>query len=379
MRSARRPAIRSSSPGRRSATSSRSSSRRSTSRAAASRRAARSSPACRSSWSAAGRTSSWSATSSQADNIDLFVETLCGGDDHHYLFRGQCIADAALRRGRAEGERPARPGGRPSTRRRTARCIGTATRRRVEGRDHPRSARPAAGAAVGRRASTSSTPARSRRRRRSSRRCRTSSSRSTGSTPTTSTSRTSRAVGCRSVRRAPIRRCRRSGPAPTSGRAFCGPRSIPQAIDPPSGVILNWNNKPAADVGAADSNFAYGLDLPRRPARAEDRQAQEAHARLGYVGDERGGDAGSASGARLAGDPCGARLRALGRPASRSRSRRRRCSTSGSLPAAAASTLNGDGKVDAPGRGDHGRRLAEARRRRPLTGARHADRRDWLP
>ena len=31
----------------------------------------------------------WSATSSQADNLDLFVETLCD-DDIHYLYRGQC-------------------------------------------------------------------------------------------------------------------------------------------------------------------------------------------------------------------------------------------------------------------------------------------------
>ena len=31
----------------------------------------------------------WSATSSQADNLDLFVETLCE-DDVHYLYRGQC-------------------------------------------------------------------------------------------------------------------------------------------------------------------------------------------------------------------------------------------------------------------------------------------------
>ena len=31
----------------------------------------------------------WSATSSQADNLDLFVETLCD-DDVHYLYRGQC-------------------------------------------------------------------------------------------------------------------------------------------------------------------------------------------------------------------------------------------------------------------------------------------------
>ena len=33
----------------------------------------------------------WSATSSQADNIDLFVETLCT-DDRHYVYRGQCTA-----------------------------------------------------------------------------------------------------------------------------------------------------------------------------------------------------------------------------------------------------------------------------------------------
>jgi acyl-homoserine lactone acylase PvdQ len=31
-----------------------------------------------------------------------------------------------------------------------------------------------------------------------------------------------------------------------------------RAINPPSGMILNWNNRPAADVGAADSNFSYG-------------------------------------------------------------------------------------------------------------------------
>jgi acyl-homoserine lactone acylase PvdQ len=31
----------------------------------------------------------WSATSSQADNLDVFVETLCE-NDRHYLYRGQC-------------------------------------------------------------------------------------------------------------------------------------------------------------------------------------------------------------------------------------------------------------------------------------------------
>ena len=32
----------------------------------------------------------WTVTSSQGDNIDVFAETLCGGDDRHYLYRGIC-------------------------------------------------------------------------------------------------------------------------------------------------------------------------------------------------------------------------------------------------------------------------------------------------
>ena len=31
-----------------------------------------------------------------------------------------------------------------------------------------------------------------------------------------------------------------------------------QGINPAPGAILNWNNRPAANVGAGDSNFSYG-------------------------------------------------------------------------------------------------------------------------
>ena len=31
-----------------------------------------------------------------------------------------------------------------------------------------------------------------------------------------------------------------------------------RAVNPASGTIVNWNNRPAPDVGAGDSNFAYG-------------------------------------------------------------------------------------------------------------------------
>ena len=41
-------------------------------------------------------------------------------------------------------------------------------------------------------------------------------------------------------------------------RGFIGRAAHPQAINPPGGVLLNWNNKPAAGFGAADNEFSYG-------------------------------------------------------------------------------------------------------------------------
>jgi acyl-homoserine lactone acylase PvdQ len=41
-------------------------------------------------------------------------------------------------------------------------------------------------------------------------------------------------------------------------RGFLSEQQHPQAIDPPSGMLLNWNNKPAPGWGAADDNYSYG-------------------------------------------------------------------------------------------------------------------------
>ena len=41
-------------------------------------------------------------------------------------------------------------------------------------------------------------------------------------------------------------------------RGFLSQAQHAQAIDPPSGVLLNWNNKPAPGWGAADDNWSYG-------------------------------------------------------------------------------------------------------------------------
>jgi acyl-homoserine lactone acylase PvdQ len=52
-----------------------------------------------------GKDYAWSAQSSHSDIVDQFVETLCGGDDLHYLYKGECRAmgtfDAGLLKGRA--------------------------------------------------------------------------------------------------------------------------------------------------------------------------------------------------------------------------------------------------------------------------------------
>jgi acyl-homoserine lactone acylase PvdQ len=51
---------------------------------------------------------------------------------------------------------------------------------------------------------------------------------------------------------------------PTTGtgqyewRGFLPARAHPHQINPKSGVIVNWNNKPARSFGASDSNWSYG-------------------------------------------------------------------------------------------------------------------------
>lgn len=51
-----------------------------------------------------GKDYAWSAQSSHSDIVDQFVETLCGGDDLHYTYKGECRAmdtfDAGLLKGR---------------------------------------------------------------------------------------------------------------------------------------------------------------------------------------------------------------------------------------------------------------------------------------
>ena len=64
--------------------------------------------------------------------------------------------------------------------------------------------------------------------------------------------------------RLPIRAAGTDPGLPTLGtgqydwQGFLTQDQHPQAVDPPSGALLNWNNKPAPGFGAADNNRAYG-------------------------------------------------------------------------------------------------------------------------
>jgi len=67
-----------------------------------------------------------------------------------------------------------------------------------------------------------------------------------------------------SAGRLPIRdprvdpRLPRKGTGPYDWKGFLSAAGHPHAVDPPSGFLDNWNNKPAPAFGAADSEWTYG-------------------------------------------------------------------------------------------------------------------------
>ena len=222
----------------------------------------------------------WSATSSQADNVDLFVETLCT-DDRHYVYRGQCTAMRRFFAGtlRAQGT-PDQPVAYYETTH--GPVVGYAT---VAGKRVAISAqRSTRGREI---LSSKSFYELNTGRVTSARRF----------LQTMSAVEFSfnwfyaddRDIAFFSSGRLPLRAPGTDPSLPTVGtgeydwRGFLPFAAHAQAVNPPSGLILNWNNKPAADVGSADSNFAYGsvhrVEL-LRPALA----ARRKHTLAGVTG-----------------------------------------------------------------------------------------------
>jgi len=210
----------------------------------------------------------WSATSSQADNIDLFVETLCSDD--HYLYRGQCEPMRRFLVGTLKT--PGQPD-QPVAYFETTHGpvvgyaavdgerVAISVQRSTRGREIL-SARAFYELNTGRV---------------------TSARRFVQSMNAVEFSfnwvyADDRDIAFFSSGRLPRRADGVDSALPTPGggeydwRGFLPFEGHARAINPSSGLILNWNNRPAPNVGAGDSNFAYGsvhrVELLRSPLAA---------------------------------------------------------------------------------------------------------------
>jgi acyl-homoserine lactone acylase PvdQ len=211
----------------------------------------------------------WSATSSQADNLDLFVETLCD-DDTHYLYRGLCEPMRRFVAGtvKAQGEPDQEVSYYETSH---GPVVGYAT---VDGKRVAISAQR-------------STRGRELLSTRAFYDLDTGRVTSAKDFLTTMNSvefgfnwfyADDRDIAMFSSGRLPIRAPGTDPALPTVGtgeydwRGFLAFAGHARGVDPPSGAIVNWNNRPAADVGAADSNFGYGsvqrVDLLRAAVAA---------------------------------------------------------------------------------------------------------------
>ena len=197
----------------------------------------------------------WSAMTAEADSVDLFVETLCR-DDHIYLYRGQCEPMRPFFVGtlRAQGQPD-----QPITYYETTHgpVIGYAT---VDGKR----------VAISAQRSTRGRELLSLRAFYALNTARVASARQFLSVMNAVefsfnwVYADDRDIALFSSGRLPVRAAGTDPALPTVGeggydwRGFVSFAGHAQGINPGSGLIMAWNNKPAANVGASDANFWYG-------------------------------------------------------------------------------------------------------------------------
>src|SRR4051812_21421242 len=196
----------------------------------------------------------WSATTSHSDLVDQYVETLCGGDDTHYLFRGACTPMGSFDAGVVKG-----PPDRVLSFRTTVhgpvlgyatvqgKKVAISTKRSTRGREIL-SALAFDGLDKGRVHGPKDFVL-------------TMSKVEFGFNWTYADDRD---IAFYSSGRLPIRPASVDLGLPTNGngdfewQGFVPLEGHPQAIDPPGGAIVNWNNKPARGFASADDHWSYG-------------------------------------------------------------------------------------------------------------------------
>ena len=204
-----------------------------------------------------GKDFAWSATSSNSDIVDTFAETLCGGDDLHYLYKGECRAMTLFDAGVLKGNP-----GQPDTQ--------VVFHETVHG--------PVIGYATVNGVRVALSQERSTRGREAVNFVPFMElNENVPNSPQTFIKTMSklelafnwhyadsRHIASFSSARLPLRAPGTDPQLPTVGTGaydwtgFAPPSAHPQAIDPPGGYVVNWNNRPAHGFGASDDNWAYG-------------------------------------------------------------------------------------------------------------------------
>ena len=233
----------------------------------------------------------WSATSAGSDLVDQYVETLCGGSDTAYFWNGECREMTTFDAGTIVG----RPGeqDRPLVYRETVHgpVTGYAT---VEGK---RVAISVKRSTRGRElASLPFFLELSRNEIRSARDFVRAASRMELAFNWLYADH--RDIAQFTSGRLPVRPSTVDHGLPTKGtgeyewRGFAPAAAHAQAISPPSGLILNWNNKPSRALPTGGRRVDVGVRTASRSPLDGNREAREAHARERRRGDERRGDPG---------------------------------------------------------------------------------------
>jgi hypothetical protein len=197
----------------------------------------------------------WSFTSANSDNIDTFAETLCAGDDHHYLHHGQCLAMTRFEAGSVLYQGTTTPVSFYETVHGPVFGYGTVHGVRVAlAEDRSTRGRELKAALDVYDLSTG--------RLRSAQQFVHDLSRF--EMVFNGFYVDAKDIAYVSSGRLPVRAPGVDPGLPTAGtgaydwQGFLAPAAHPHAIDPPSGQIVNWNNKPAPRFASADDEWSYG-------------------------------------------------------------------------------------------------------------------------
>ena len=199
-----------------------------------------------------GEDFAYSLTSAGNDTADEFVETLCGGSSTRYRYKGRCRTMGTVNAGKLGGGGQIRyrttvHGPVTGYARVAGRRVAIARRRSSAGRDALWML-PFRDATLGRIRSAEDL------------------FRSANRQPYTFNVAYAddRDIAAFSAGRLPVRDPRVDPRLPTKGtgeyewRGYLPGSKHPQQKNPPSGVLLNWNNRPAARFGSADNDWEHG-------------------------------------------------------------------------------------------------------------------------